>query len=229
MAEPRKNQGPRSVEPALQEFLRILPAYGLKPTPRQVEQLRAYVTELLRWNEKINLTAAREPKEVFMRHVLDSLIPLAELSEVDRLLDVGPGGGLPGIPIKIFRPELSIVLLEARRKRASFNRHIADRLDLTGVEVVWGRLGGEDVYRRYAETPFDGIITRAALSGIRVLRLGARLLRPGGTFFLMMGGLDADQRQALEGEAGIQGRTRIRILPYDLPGPARALNLVLIH
>lgn len=228
MVKARNHQSPPSIDRALQDFLKIAPTYGVEPTPLQIERIRTYVSELLRWNEKMNLTAAREPEELFLRHVLDSLVPLDRISEVKRLLDVGPGAGLPGIPIKIFKPKLSVVLLEARRKKVSFNQHIVDRLELEGIDVVWARLGDEDIDERYADRPFDGIITRASLPGIQILRLGRRLLRPGGSVLLMMGTINAEKREELQEEAVNQGLGKVRVFPYRLPGLNRTRNLVLI-
>jgi 16S rRNA (guanine527-N7)-methyltransferase len=214
---------------AIDEFLHHAPVYGIEPTSRQMEDIRTYVTELLRWNEKINLTAAKDPVEVLMRHVLDSLVPLAQLSGVQRLLDVGPGGGLPGIPIKIFRPSLSVVLVEARRKKAAFNQHVVDRLGLDGIEVIWARLGDEEFDERFGKTPFDAIITRAALAGHRILELAARVLRPGGTILLMKGTMGGRQQEELQEGARNQGRSVVELLPYRLPGSNRSKNLVLIR
>ena len=220
---------PQATDRALRDFLRIAPTYGVEPTPLQAQQIRTYVTELLRWNEKINLTAAKGPEELLLRHVLDALVPLAHLSGVHRLLDVGPGGGLPGIPIKVFRPDIFVSLLEARRKKASFNQYAVDRLHLEEIEVIWARLGDEEINERYADRPFDGIITRAALPGAEVLRLGTRVLQPGGTILLMMGVIDEGQRTALQKEAANQGRGVVQVFPYRLPGLIRTRNLVLIR
>jgi 16S rRNA (guanine527-N7)-methyltransferase len=194
-----------------------------------MEDIRTYVTELLRWNEKINLTSAKDPGEVLMRHVLDSLVPLAQLSGVQRLLDVGPGGGFPGIPIKIFRPSLSIVLVEARRKKAAFNQHVVDKLGLDGIEVIWARLGDEAFDDRFEKTPFDAIITRAAFAGPRIFELAGRVLRSGGTILLMKGTLGGRQQEDLQEGARNQGRSLVQFFPYRLPGSNRAKNLVLIR
>ena len=229
MAKPREDRDPQAFERSLKEFLHHAPAFGIEPTSRQMEDIRTYVTELLRWNEKINLTSAKDPGEVLIRHVLDSLVPLAQLLGVHRLLDVGPGGGFPGIPIKIFRPSLSVVLLEARRKRAAFNQHIVDRLGLGGVEVIWARLGDEDCYERFGKTPFDAIITRAAFASPRILELAAPVLRPGGTILLMKGSMDSREQEDLQEGAGNQGLSFVQILPYRLPGSNRTKNLVLIR
>jgi 16S rRNA (guanine527-N7)-methyltransferase len=221
-------QALQEMDRALEEFVRCAPAYGVEPTPLQMAQVRIYVTELLRWNEKINLTAARHPKEVLLHHVLDSLVPLAHLDDLNALLDVGSGAGFPGIPMKLFRPELFVVLLEARRKKASFNQHVVDRLGAEGLEVVWGRLGERGVERRYAGRPFDGVVTRAALSPGRILQTGSPLLRPGGKVILMVGTIDRVGRQALDEEALRHGRASVRVVPYRLPGLERTRNLVLI-
>jgi 16S rRNA (guanine527-N7)-methyltransferase len=229
VARAKKDRHPQAIDRALEDFLRFAPSYGGEPTPLQIDQIRTYVVELLRWNEKINLTAARDPDTLLLRHVLDSLVPLARLAGMSRLLDVGPGGGLPGIPIKIFRPGLQVVLLEARRKKASFNQHVVDRLGLDGIEVVWSRLGDEEISERYAGRPFDGIITRAALPGVRVLRAGKALLRPGGSVVLMKGSVDRASREELQQEAARQGLGLVQLVPYRLPGLRRTRNLVLIR
>ena len=229
MAKAKIDQDPQAIVPAIEKFLRHARTFDVEPTPLQIEQIRNYVTELLRWNEKINLTAARGPEEVLLRHVLDALAPLERLSGVHRLLDVGPGGGLPGIPIKVFRPDIFVSLLEARRKKASFNQHIVDRLGLEGIEVIWARLGDEEVDLKYANRPFDGIITRAALPVAEVLRMGKSILQPGGTILLMLGAIDQGQRAALEEEAVSQGRCVAEVSPYRLPGLDRTRNLVLIR
>jgi hypothetical protein len=107
LAKAKIDQDPQAIVPAIEKFLRQARTFDVEPTPRQIEQIRTYVTELLRWNEKINLTAAGSPEEVLLRHVLDALASLRHLSGFHRLLDVGTGGGLPGIPIKVFRPEIA--------------------------------------------------------------------------------------------------------------------------
>lgn len=229
MAKAREDTDPEGTDRALQRFLRHAPTFGVEPTPLQIEQIRTYVTELLRWNEKMNLTAAKGPEEVLLKHVLDALAPLGHLSGVHRLLDVGTGGGLPGIPIKVFRPDIFVSLLEARRKKVSFNQHVVDRLDLEGIEVIWGRLGDEEINGRYAKVPFDGIITRAALSSAEVLRLGTRILQPGGTILLMMGVIEEGQRVELQEEAMTRGCRVVHVAPYRLPGLDRTRNLVLIR
>ena len=229
MRKAGNDAGSQAIDRAFQDFLRHAKTLHIEPSPLQIEQLGTYVSELLRWNEKMNLTAAKGPDQVLLSHVLDSLIPVAYLSGVSRLMDVGPGGGFPGIPIKILRPELFVVLVEARRKKAAFNQHVVARLDLRGIEVIWARLGDEEVKRKFADTPFDAVITRAAFSGARILEFGLPVLRPGGTILLMKGAMGLRQLDELKEEATKQGLGSVQVAPYRLPGSNLQRNLVLIR
>ncbi len=214
---------------AMEAFLGHASSFGVEPTADQAAQIRTFVDELLRWNEKINLTAAKDPGEVLLRHVLDSLVPLAHLPDASRLLDVGPGGGFPGIPIKILRPDLFVALVEARRKKASFNQHVVDRLALEEVQVIWARLGDRAVEEGISGLPFDAIITRAALPGPQVLEEGLRVLAPQGRVLLMKGSIEDDELEALRRAASSHGRSVVRVHPYRLPGFERSRHLIVIQ
>ena len=120
---------------------------GIALSPRQLEQFRVYYRELVEWNLRINLTAIKGYDAVQTRHFLDSLtVSLALSDRVDqrpwgplRLLDLGTGAGLPGVPLKIVRPEIELVLLDSVAKKTAFLHHLIRRLNLEGVEVVTGR------------------------------------------------------------------------------------------
>ena len=229
MSKSGEDDGPKAIERAMEAFLRHASAFDVRPGPDQIAQIRTFVVELLRWNEKINLTAAKGPGEVLLRHVLDSLVPLRHLADASRLLDVGPGGGFPGIPIKILRPDLFIVLVEARRKKASFNQHIIDRLGLERTRVIWARLADRELDESVADRPFDAIITRAALASPQILEQGIRVLGPGGSILLMKGRLEDAELERLRQEASKHGRSVVRVHPYRLPGLDRSRHLVVIR
>lgn len=116
-------------------------AYGLCLTERMVEQFTLYYELLLEWNEKINLTAITEPKEVAIKHMIDSLSCLDEkvFPEGASVIDVGTGAGFPGIPLKIFRPDLKLTLLDSLNKRIKFLQEVVDRLELSEVQCIHGR------------------------------------------------------------------------------------------
>ena len=118
---------------------------GLALDAKAQEKLLAYVALLLKWNRVYNLTAVREPEEVITHHVLDSLSLLSPLLRhtqglPTRLLDVGSGGGLPGVVLAICRPELEVTCVDAVAKKAAFIQHVAGALALANLHGVHARV-----------------------------------------------------------------------------------------
>ena len=116
---------------------------GLHLTSQQIGQFQLYYRELIEWNRRINLTAITDYDEVQVKHFLDSLTVVQAfdlpLSKGMKLIDVGTGAGLPGIPLKILLPYIEMVLLDATKKKLNFLEHIVGKLNLKGVQVVVGR------------------------------------------------------------------------------------------
>ncbi len=131
---------PEAVRLLLRRGTRTL---GLDLSPPQLDQFLTYLDLLLKWNRRINLTALRSPDDIITRHFLDSLLLLPHLPETGRLLDIGSGAGFPGLPLKIARPGLSVDLVEATTKKASFLKEAVRRLGLSGVNVFPVFLGKE--------------------------------------------------------------------------------------
>jgi 16S rRNA (guanine527-N7)-methyltransferase len=134
-------------------------ALGLDLTPEQIEQFLIFLDLLLRWNRKMNLTALRTPPQIISRHFLDSLLLLPHLPETGRLLDLGSGAGFPGLPLKIARPGLSIDLVEATAKKASFLKEAVRRLGLFGMNIFPVFLGKEPMSLKPA-APWDIFLSR---------------------------------------------------------------------
>lgn len=127
---------------ATPDFLKLAADYGIQFEPGDVEKLGRYLAMLLRANESFNLTATRDAAEAWTRHIFDSLtlLPvLAELPQRASVIDVGSGGGLPGIPLAIVVPTLNVTLLEATGKKAEFLRQVVRQLGLANVSVVQER------------------------------------------------------------------------------------------
>jgi 16S rRNA (guanine527-N7)-methyltransferase len=142
----KKNQGnhpDRNLDPteARNLLVRGTQALDLELSPEQLDQFLAYLELLLKWNQKINLTALRSPRDIIIHHLLDSLLLLTYLPETGNLLDLGSGAGFPGIPLKIARPGLIIDLVEATAKKASFLKEVVRRLGLSGTAVISVFLG----------------------------------------------------------------------------------------
>ncbi len=112
---------------------------GKQAYPEQVRQLLSYLELLVQWNASYNLTAVRDPLEMVSRHLLDSLSVLPWIRG-EHLLDAGTGAGLPGIPLAILQPELSVTLLDSTGKKIRFLRHVKRRLVLENIQPVQARL-----------------------------------------------------------------------------------------
>jgi 16S rRNA (guanine527-N7)-methyltransferase len=126
------------------------------------EQLVVYKDELLKWNQKMNLTTITDPDAILERHFLDSLAILPYLPSAGRLMDVGCGPGFPGLMIKLARPDLEVVLIEAREKKVHFLNHVIRQLGFSvGIQTQALFLDPKSPYSELGR--FDGIVTRAAL------------------------------------------------------------------
>ena len=161
-------------------------ALGLALPDGAEAELLAYLALLDKWNRVYNLTAVRDAERMVSHHLLDSLaaVPYFQDGCPDpvRVLDVGSGGGLPGIPLAIARPELQVTLIDSIAKKTAFLLQAKAELGLANLEVVTGRV--ED-FR--PETGFD-VITSRAFSDLReFVSLTRHLLRPGGRWLAMKG------------------------------------------
>lgn len=133
---------------------------GLSLESPELERLSRFSHELVRWNRKVNLTRIEAPRDIAIKHILDSLTPCRWIRTAASLLDLGSGAGFPGIPLKILRPDLSVLLVDASRKRVHFLKHVLRALELDGISAVQARadvLSSSDAYRGR----FDVVISRA--------------------------------------------------------------------
>jgi 16S rRNA (guanine527-N7)-methyltransferase len=155
--------------------------------PKQQSQLELYINSLLTATEEFNLTAIRNREEAWERHILESLRVVPLLGNGTRLIDVGTGGGIPGMVLAIARPDIEVTLLEATTKKAAFLERTAIALGLTNVRVCAER--AEDAAKvgaRHRET-FD-IVTARAVAPLRVLlELTIPFLKPSGLFVAVKG------------------------------------------
>ena len=168
----------------LDEGLAALAAAGIALPPAVRDPLDRYLALLAKWNRTYNLTAIRDPEQMVTHHVLDALAVLPHLPETQRLrvLDVGSGGGVPGLPLAIARPGWSVVLLDSNHKKGAFLQQAAIELALTNVEVVTAR-----VEHYVPAAPFDVVISRAFSDLAAFAEVSARHLAPGGRLFAMKG------------------------------------------
>ena len=151
---------------------------GFIPTDLQLEQLNQYVRLLLNWNKKINLISRKDEENVWTYHILHSISPLFKIKmrEGSRIVDIGSGGGLPGIPLKIFRPDISLLCLDATRKKTNSISQMVDELKLESVNVLWGRAEEVGLQPEYLHK-FDFAIARAVCPLNELIALSINFLK----------------------------------------------------
>lgn len=166
---------------------------GVELSAQQHEQLLAYLALLIKWNKAYNLTAVRDPNEMVSRHLLDSLSVVPFVTEAgDNWLDVGSGGGMPGIPLAILFPERQFTLLDSNGKKTRFLTQVKLELKLGNLQVIHSRV---EEFR--PEQPFSGICSRA-FSSLEDFSNWTRHLGNGDTQWLAMKGVHPDDElQAL--------------------------------
>jgi 16S rRNA (guanine527-N7)-methyltransferase len=165
-------------------------AWGLRLDRMRLEKLLAY-SRLLASYDRANVIGTRDTDKILLAHVLDSLSCFLHepLFGAKRLADVGSGGGLPGIPVKIMKPDLATTLVESTGKKSTFLRYVVESLPLEGVEVANTRveeLGQEQAYRG----AYDVVTSRAVASLSVVAEYGVPLLEIGGRVIVMKGRLE---------------------------------------
>ena len=142
------------------EFINALKELDITPSDKQLEQLNTYYELLIEWNEKINLTAITDKKDVYLKHFYDSLtiIKSIDLTKYASLCDVGTGAGFPGIVLKIFFPDLKITLIDALKKRLIFLDEVINKLELKDINTIHARVEEYGVKNR---EQYDIVVARA--------------------------------------------------------------------
>lgn len=152
---------------------------GLALSEEQVEKLMSYLTLLQKWNKVYNLTAIRDPKEMLIKHLLDSLAIVPHI-QGERLIDVGTGGGLPGVILAICYPEKEIDLLDSNSKKTRFLIQAKAELGLTNTKVIHSRV------EEYQPEPlYDGVVSRAFAALEDMLHWTNHLIPTGGNWWAM--------------------------------------------
>jgi 16S rRNA (guanine527-N7)-methyltransferase len=201
---------------------------GVHLCPDALRRFGVHAGELLKWNRKINLTAITDPVEIAVKHVVDSLAPAGMIPPNARLLDLGSGGGFPGVPLSIALPGLSVTLLDASRKKVSFLKHIIRRLRLENAEAVQMRAEELPRHSQYLNA-FDLIVSRAVSPLQELIHLAVPLAKTKGALIAYRGaGNTQDCKPAAP--AGNDGPAfAIEVKPYRLPIGDRPRRLVIVR
>jgi 16S rRNA (guanine527-N7)-methyltransferase len=181
----------RTIDFTSPEWTRLLEegarAMNMRLDPSQIDQFAIHAKELVAWNQSVNLTAIIDPVEIAVKHFLDTL-PLSPLLPAGSwVLDIGSGAGFPGIPLKVIRPDLHLMLIDSTRKKVSFQKHIINTLALEGIEARHSR--AEDLRNEFhpQSRRYDIIVSKAVSKLDVFLGLALPLLSRPGTMIAMKG------------------------------------------
>lgn len=210
---PRQPRGPTPDALPAHEVAAGATALGVPLEPAAAEQLSRFAALLLKWSAVHNLTALDDGRSVLTHHLLDSLAVLptidalaAEAGRPLRILDVGAGGGMPGIPIAIARPTYSLTLIDKVQKKVAFLRQAQLELELANVEPVHARV---EVWQA---PPFDIVIARALASVTELIQWTGHLLAPTGHWLAMKGPAYESELDALPPQVLL-----VRTVTLDVP------------
>jgi 16S rRNA (guanine527-N7)-methyltransferase len=162
------------------------PKLGVNVADFELDQLAQHAAELVRWNRKTNLTAITTPEEIAVKHVLDSMAPLPRIPAAGTLLDIGSGGGFPGVVLKILRSDLPVTLIDASRKKVSFLSHVIRTLGLKEITALHTRAEALAAEPRYSHG-FDVIVCRALCALDVFVAMALPLLTPDGLLIALKG------------------------------------------
>ena len=185
----------------------------------QVEKLLDYLALLNKWNSVYNLTSVRDPMQMVTLHVLDSLAALPAFAGVANVLDVGAGGGLPGMVLAISRPDMKVSMIDTVHKKTAFLNQVKAELGLSNVTVYTKRVEQLEV-----KTKFDVITSRAFADLSDFVNWSGHLLQEGGRFIALKGTAPAEERERLPEPWKVQ-----KLEPLEVPGLDAERHLVYIQ
>lgn len=215
----------------IDKFKELMCYYGDKIdivfNEKQLEQFFKYMNILLEWNEKINLTAITNPEEVILKHFIDSLTINKYIVKNKSIADVGTGAGFPGIPIKIYRSDLEVTLVDSLNKRINFLDEVINELELKNIYTVHSRIEDFGKNKKYRES-FDYVTARAVANLAVLSEYLIPICKVSGKCVCMKGnnidGEISDSKVAIS----ILGGKISKIDSFELPNTDISRNLIVI-
>ena len=199
---------------------------GIQIDEAVTAQFSDYACELLTWNRKINLTAITNPRDIAIKHFVDSLAPAGCIPDGARLLDIGSGAGFPGIPLKILKPSISVLLIDSVRKKINFLKHVLRILGLENIEAR--QIRTENLLKGTGQaTSFDVIISRALSDLPPFVKSALPLLAKQGTIIAMKGKVDQKELDAVRADAP-EDQYSLEVERYKLPSIRAPRSIVIL-
>jgi 16S rRNA (guanine527-N7)-methyltransferase len=194
-------------------------AMDLDVSPSQQDKLMDYLALMFKWNAVYNLTSLRDPMQMVTHHLLDSLAAVPAFANAHNVLDVGSGGGLPGIVLAIVRPDMNVSMIDTVHKKTAFLTQVKAELNLTNVTVYTAR-----VEQLQVSDKFDVITSRAFADLSDFVNWSCHLLADGGRYIALKGVAPKDEQERLPAEWKVTG-----LQPLQVPKLGAERHLVYIE
>lgn len=210
-----------------EEMLEKSKILGVRFSVEQIEQFYKYMNLLIEWNEKMNLTAITEPKEIILKHFIDSITILKYIDDNSKLVDVGTGAGFPGVPLSIMNPTLKITLVDSLNKRLIFLQEVVKELNLKNIEIVHARAEEFGQNKNYREK-FDIATSRAVANLATLSEYLVPLVKIGGKIISMKASNAKEEINDAQKAIEVLGGKIEKIEEFDLPESDIGRTIIII-
>lgn len=215
----------------LEKFEELMKFYGeqidITFEKSQIEQFYKYMNLLIEWNEKINLTAIIEPEEIILKHFIDSLTICKYIENNATLADVGTGAGFPGIPLKIYRPDIKITLVDSLNKRIIFLNEVINNLELKNIVTIHSRVEDFGKNKNYREK-YDYVTARAVANLNTLSEYLVPIVKVNGKAICMKGNDVQDEVDNAKHAIKILGGTVEKVDYFKLPNSDISRNIIVV-
>lgn len=215
----------------IEEFEELMKKYGKKIeiefTDEQLKKFYDYMNLLIEWNQKINLTAITEPKEIILKHFIDSLTINKYIQQKSTLADVGTGAGFPGIPLKILRPDIKVTLVDSLNKRINFLNEVIEKLNLEDIVTVHSRIEDFGKNKSYREK-FDYVTARAVANLAVLSEYLIPIAKIGGKCVCMKGSNVEEEITSGKNAINVLGGKLEKVDEFVLPDSDISRNVIIL-
>lgn len=205
------------------EKIKLFEKYNLNLTEEKLNKLNIFYSELIFYNNSFNLTAITEENEVFIKHFLDSIFPQFLIEKNSSVIDIGAGAGFPSLPLKIYRPDLNVTMIDSLNKRVNFLNDVIKKLELENISAFHAR--AEDFAKTNRES-FDYAVVRAVAKIPTLIEYAFPLLKVGGRLLCYKGGDVEEELKQSENALKILGGVVERVEKFNLEGNSRTIVLI---